>query len=674
MSNCGKGLLRMTVMQGRLKEKKEYTMGGKTASWEVLDNRKRELLVFWLLAAAICVMRLWHISELRAPIVYNDEIGYWSHAANLAGLFWTETESAWYSYGYSLLLVPLFWITHNMEILYRLAIGENVLLGVIGFWAGFRILRELDQDLNKIVAMFISFVAATYSAYVFQSNIAWTETFLYTWFLITALLAIRFCKRPTYGNTVLLTLATAFLYLIHNRTLAVWVALLMTVVYMLFRRQISWKHVLLMVGILAVVYMANKEVKVYLNALMWGSEKSFKGNSVSAQSGKLKLLTSVAGIKRLLRSLAGKVWYLFSSTFLVGYLGMVYLLKGFIKNVRKKTRKGLDSAYLFLGLSVLGTLAVAMLGAVPKNIAAGGSYSRLDTLFYGRYSDMVTGMLIMLGLMGLYQGCCRRRSIRSVFMEAVPGLIVYGVCLVVIQIYFSGIGDYAMNVPCVPGVFFRGAYTSNAISFKQITAIASFLFVLILLGFQLFRLRFEKIGAGLRCLLVGLGMICVFWKTANNAYQLYIENLQTKNYNNYSEGVELLNANTQYQIYCKGLGKNHYTLRQYLRVTVVEGDFTYSASDEENYFLIADLEDLENVDFSAKNYYYVQSFWEVQFLVVGDEIAENLESQGYACIPVESLEEIEALAADETLADSETLTSEETEADTETSPDAETST
>ncbi|MCD7717306.1 MAG: hypothetical protein LUI39_12855 [Lachnospiraceae bacterium] len=668
-------------------------MSKRTVPGSALNEKRRELLVFWLLAAAICVMRLWHIRELRAPILYNDEIGYWSHAANLAGLSWTETETAWYSYGYSLLLIPLFWLTHNMEILYRLAIGENVLLGVIGFWAGFRILLELDEDFNKMAAMFISFVAASYSAYLFQSNIAWSETFLYTWFLITALLGVRFCKKPTYLNTILLTLAAAFLYTIHNRTLAVWVALLMTMVYMLIRRQISWKQVLLAAGILAVIYMANKDVKTYLNTLMWGTTRSFRGNSVSAQSGKFKLLTSVKGIKRLLRSLVGKLWYVLSSTFLVGYLGMVNLLKGFLRNARRKhvgetaaaeaagkegktadaeetgqegmmasgavvsaaglaetQKSGLDSAFLFLGLCVLGTLAVATLGAAPKNVAAGGSYSRLDSLFYGRYSDMITGLLIMLGLTGLYQGYCRRRSAWSVLKEALPGLIVYGVCLVVIQIYFSGIGEYGINIPCVPGVMFRSVYNSYAISFKQITAISAVLFVLILLGFQLFRFRLEKIGVGIRCTLVGLGMLMVFWKTAGNGYLQYIELHQSQNYSSYSEISEVLNDNLQYTICCKGLG-DHINLRQYIRVTVVEGNITYSIPDEDNYFLFADSEALEKVDFTAKQYFYVESYWGVYFLVTGDEILEDLESQGYECIAVTSLEEIETLADGGTLED-----------------------
>ncbi|MCD7842779.1 MAG: hypothetical protein LUG56_09970, partial [Lachnospiraceae bacterium] len=79
------------------------------------EKRRRERLIFWLLAAAICVMRLWYIRELHAPFLLDDEIGYWSHAANLAGLSWTGTETLWYSYGYSLLLAPLFLVSHNME-------------------------------------------------------------------------------------------------------------------------------------------------------------------------------------------------------------------------------------------------------------------------------------------------------------------------------------------------------------------------------------------------------------------------------------------------------------------------------------------------------------------------------------------------------------------------------
>ncbi|MCD7765164.1 MAG: hypothetical protein LUH53_01400, partial [Lachnospiraceae bacterium] len=481
--------------------------------------RKRECLLFWLLAAAICVMRLWHISDLHAPFLLDDEIGYWSHAANLAGLSWTGVESLWYSYGYSLLLVPLFWVSHNMEILYRLAIAENALLGVLGFWAGYHLILELDEDFDRTIAIFISFVAASYSAYVFQSNIAWSETFVYAWFLVTALQAVRFCKRPTCLNTILLTAATVLLYIIHNRTLAIWIALLLTLLYMLIRRRISWKYVVLAAGILVIAYMANQQMKGYLTALMLGSGGELKGNSVSSQSGKFALLTSFAGIKRLLQSLAGKCWYLLSSTLLVGYAGMVYLLKAFATGItgkqsascEGKERTGQegqngqralmwqDCAALFLILSVLGTVALATLTSVPKTIEAGGSYDRLDVLFYGHYSDMISGLLILTGLMYLYRYSHRCKSVRAVVLEMLPGVLIYGVCFAAVQAFLDNLGSYVINIPCVPGVFFL-RFDNFTISFIKITAIAAALFFLIFLGFFLFRHRLAVIGVKVRCI------------------------------------------------------------------------------------------------------------------------------------------------------------------------------
>ncbi|MCC8049990.1 MAG: hypothetical protein LIP10_04920 [Clostridiales bacterium] len=652
------------------KKRKVWVKNGAT-------EKKRERLVFLLLAVAICVMRLWYVRDLYAPIVYDDEVGYWSHAANLAGLSWTGVGTLWYSYGYSLLLMPLFLLTHNMGILYRLAIGENALLGVSSFWIGFHIILELDKDFDKLVAMFISFVAASYSAYIFQANIAWSETFVYTWFLLTVLLAIRFCKKPTYLNTILLTAAAAFLCAIHNRTVVICIALLLTLIYMWLRRQISWKHVALAAGILAVFYAANAGIREYLTALMWGEQRQFTGNSVASQSGKMKLFSSARGVKRLCMSFAGKLWYLFSSTFLVGYLGLAALVRNFIvsasgKHFSVKKRKperrqlqrseitnrpsaaarseaGMDSAFLFMLFSVLGTLALATLAAVPKLIEAGGSCERLDSLFYGRYSDMITGLLLLLGLTYLYQSFEEGQSIRSALFGAVPGLLIYGICFAVVQGYLTNLGSYVINIPCVPGVWFL-RFDNYTISFVKISAIAVILFVLILLGFYFLRHRLTFIGAKVRCVLVGFGMIGVFLITSWNGYRTYIKLQQSYNYTYFSESLDLLEANTDYPIYGVNLGE-HYTYRQYMRLSVVDGDISYGlpAEDADNYFLIGDAAALETLDFTSKHCYYVmiveeEEMADVYVLAVGDEIAEKLESQGYTCTLVTSLPDLEALA------------------------------
>ena len=143
----------------------------------------KEKLIFIASIMLILAARLYNISDLNAPCVFGDEAAYWSHAANLAGLPWTDVEHSWFSYGYSFLLVPLFFVTHNMSWLYRMAIVLNALMGVASFIIGIAIIREIDKEFNYSMTMLLSLTSASYSSYLMQSNVAWAETFLYMWFL-----------------------------------------------------------------------------------------------------------------------------------------------------------------------------------------------------------------------------------------------------------------------------------------------------------------------------------------------------------------------------------------------------------------------------------------------------------------------------------------------------------
>ena len=137
---------------------------------------RKETIIYVVLILTILLSRLNKIVDLDGLWLWDDEMAYWGHAANIMGLSWTETAESWYSYGYSLFLLPLFLITHNITYLYRMAIVLNAIVAVIGFVLGKKIICELDAKCNEITAMFIAFVATCYSAYIYQSNIAWSET------------------------------------------------------------------------------------------------------------------------------------------------------------------------------------------------------------------------------------------------------------------------------------------------------------------------------------------------------------------------------------------------------------------------------------------------------------------------------------------------------------------
>lgn len=588
---------------------------------------RKETIMYILFVIAILIIRLWNISDLNAPFLFNDEAGYWSHAANLAGLPWTEVESLWYSYGYSILLVPLFWITHNMKILYRMAIVLNALMGVAGFALGKAIIRETDEQCDEITSMFISFTAACYSAYVFQSTIAWAETFVYTWFMLIVWSAVKFFKRRTWVNTILFTVECSFLYIIHNRCIVIFIAYVIVLCYMVIKRKIDWRKVVTAFIIIAGILALNTMIKAGLNEMMWGVSDGFVSNDMASQSSKKTLLFYLDGWKALICSLSGKLWYLLTSTLMLAYFGGSYIVKKFISGIQTQKKDKADDTYffyLFLGLFICGTIAVAAIAMLPKAVDY-TQITRLDIWFYGRYSETVSGILVLFGLVDITHKT--RRKMRLI--ECTVGLILYLVCGSILYLQIKDIVNFYINIPCAPGIYFTRYY-----SCVQYTGIV---LVLYLVGSILFCLtdgwkrQIQIVKTGIASLMT----VVIFVNISQNAYVDYTQ-IQQRSCDRLNDICEILNNNLQYPTYCMNI--NHST-RKTIRTRVVEGKIKNDlpAEPDDNFFVLVNVDATLDAELIGKDMYYVVQCAEIMLLAIGDELAEAIRQEGYLCYDMDEV-------------------------------------
>ena len=86
-------------------------------------------MFFMILIFGVCI---WNIRDYDC-IRSVDEFGYFGVAASLAGWDWKEmmATSNYYSFGYSLILVPLIWIAQigiSMSRVYKIVIVLNAFL------------------------------------------------------------------------------------------------------------------------------------------------------------------------------------------------------------------------------------------------------------------------------------------------------------------------------------------------------------------------------------------------------------------------------------------------------------------------------------------------------------------------------------------------------------------
>lgn len=367
---------------------------------------KNEKFILTLMCLITLISRCLLIFYMDGPFIYADEMGYWSHAANMAGLQWSIDGTAWYSYGYSILLVPLFWITHDMSILYKMALFLNAVMSVISYLFCYSIARKLTPKLETWLVGVISLIVIMYPSFIAHSYIAWSETalFMFVWFLFW--LVIKYEEKHTLWSAALIGLTAGYLYLVHNRTIGLMVACAMIAVIMVFLKRMRWQDAGAIILMLLAVYLINTPIKEALNVKFTANFMgTLRGNDISGGMKKIQKLFSPDGVVGFLYSVSGQLWYLIAAT---GIL-ILWGIGGCIETlVRKKEH------VLFYGFSLLafaGMFSISSLATISAYKADFSQRVRLDPLFYGRYIECIVGPFLLFGLLWLVQTAINRKTV-----------------------------------------------------------------------------------------------------------------------------------------------------------------------------------------------------------------------------------------------------------------------
>ena len=614
----------------------------------------KEKLIFIASIMLILAARLYNISDLNAPCVFGDEAAYWSHAANLAGLPWTDVEHSWFSYGYSFLLVPLFFVTHNMSWLYRMAIVLNALMGVASFIIGIAIRREIDKEFNYSMTMLLSLTSASYSSYLMQSNVAWAETFLYMWFLFGVWGVIRFVKHTTWKNTAMTAASCFFLYIIHNRCIVAVIAYIVTVLYMALRNKLEWTKVILTLMIFIMAFSLNGMMKTKLETMLIGNEggvaentivldntvetnndapesdvTGFNGlNTLNSHIGKLKLVLSLEGWKKLIFSFGGKLWYLLTSTIMMAYFGVIYIVRKLVSGFKEEKsciNYSMHFFYVFLALFICGTLAVASLAIIPGDVDY-TNITRLDFFFYGRYEDILSGILIICALLHLVKTADKKLYI----YRSVGGLVIYLLCFFVLHFQIKDITSFYLNNFCVPGICFSDKFSHILYSGILITVYVTGCALLFLANVR--KNRLQCLMSESVCIL----LLSAFLYIGQTAYQNSVL-INQKSCDSISEICDILEDNKEYKTYYLGESKEN---RQAVRTRAIENEIKYFFPEklDENCFVIIETNEIQKNDLSDKDLYYVMGRGDLLLFARGDEIVKKLRVKGCPLFAVNNTE------------------------------------
>ena len=372
---------------------------------------KSNSYIIWAIIGACIIFVFYASYALRIHTVWSlvDEYGYLANAAYLSGTKWTSLTNLYYGWGYSVLLLPLFWIGANGTTIIRGAILVNALCTAVTYWLQIVLLSKLCKNLNKHIVVLMAF-ALSFFPYVMASNTKVMPDSLLVFMLWLCGLALyKALETKHVGWYGLLALCMAYIFFVHTRSfvfVGTWILMLMLMTAL---KEVNWKHLLIFLALFAVFYFAGYALKdalienFYSKAI--GMEDA-QGNA-AAIGNMLSIEMIVAKIKRIftskiwiyLNSFVCKFFYTAVATVGTWQLGVYGVAKNCI-NKWKQHRALSASEWVKVGFVVA---SVVMICATA--IQAPGSTDAVGYYFYGRYYEYLIAPIVFVGL----EKCIQKR-------------------------------------------------------------------------------------------------------------------------------------------------------------------------------------------------------------------------------------------------------------------------
>ncbi len=589
-------------------------------------RRHHKTLLFLLFSSVIFLSRIWYIRDCNALAIRNDEYGYWTHAALFTGHDWSDVFAGhmnWYSYGYSLVLVPLFLLSHSLHLMYKAAILLNGLFAVLSYVLCICCARMLFPKISGFLLLAASFMSCMYSSFITQGPIAWSETFLYLLVWLLLYLFLRFEQKPCASRALLLSVCMGACYITHNRTIGIVTAYFLIVLFLLFTEAIDWKLSAALLIPLLVILFYNADIKTYL-CIMEGFGLKAK-NGLGAQKDHLLSLLTIEGCWNLLRSLSGQMWSLAAATFGLLYWGLLHCVRHLIHAVRAGKARKHVSFYLFTLLSCAGTFLVSAISLIdPASITNLESDTDLTYFIYTRYDECIIGILLLCGF--LHLAFCRK-DLRFV-LETAGLACLYAAASVILYFNLQRIEDtWHYRSFCAAGIgFYRLLSEDFAMSCCIIISVAGFAIMLLLVSFS--RKRFWKVRIAGACLF----LTAVFIPTGLYSAKIGTINSQLGKVSsgNLSMYGLLKEVAGSHEVYCTLDDTKNYRIAYELQVNLIDTHvYSITMEDlpvtEEGYFICCSSGDLDS--FCGDDYYMLTQSRYYTVIAKGDTLAEEVSAK-----------------------------------------------
>ncbi len=424
---------------------------------------KNEYVILGLFCIAVFVLHVYTVGKFYTFTIWDDEFCYWSSASFLAGMDWSSAMStaAYYSYGSSLLLLPLMWLFSNSITLYRAALILNGVMLTCIVPLAYSIGKHHYPNVNRILLIIISFCVSMLPAYYIQSSMTMAESALYLVFWLVVWLFNRMDKHSGYWIFIVLGVLLPYTYMIHQRSIGIVVAAFIALIYMGWKKHVAWKQIAAFALVCIVMFAIHSWIKPKIQSELWLNSGQVKGNDYATQLIKIGNLITFEGFIKFLQVCCGQLFYIGATTLSMAFIGFGNIFqRGYFALFRKNDENQSDKQraqsglWLFVILAVLATFAISC-------VFMYFSPTKADHVIYGRYNEVFVGPLLLFGLLGIMQ---KKRKLMWKMAICSILLITTGM-IAKYTIEQWGLTEY--NLFCIPGFTLTRHFPGN----RLITAI-----------------------------------------------------------------------------------------------------------------------------------------------------------------------------------------------------------
>lgn len=405
--------------------------------------RKNSWIVPMLLTFLVHIV---FVGESSMLVMTGDEFGPIATTAWFCGENWSDVAETigYYSYGYSLLLVPLYLITNTATGFYRAAIVLNAVLVAcvvpISYYAGVKAFPGIKKR-NLCLA---SFVAANYSAYVVRSQMAWCENLLMVLCWLLLLLLVNMAEEVEWHQIVLSAVVSVYLYTVHQRMLGVLIAYFICLCVLLWKRRHAVRHLALYVATSGVLLGIHRVIKVYVKYNVWNNGVKAQTNDYSSLVSRLDSMENILAVfEKLPVALGGHLFYVGAATLGLGIFACVVLVRKLWKIYFKAGRtevKAPQMALTYITLAFLGMLGVSLVATSTAE-----EWRNIEYFMYGRYVEPTLGMLIYFAVIYCFE---TTRKYADIIITAV----IMVISTIIAAIQYSSMGTASFNVMTCIGI------------------------------------------------------------------------------------------------------------------------------------------------------------------------------------------------------------------------------